>query len=195
MRNNLENINSMKKIIYIALTIIWMIIIFLFSAAPAAESTEMSRSAGHVVGQMIVPGYEDWDQERQDAFAEKIDYPVRKCAHASEYAVLGILLFLTIREYVLGAQLAGGTLRGGDGMDRANETRGIRGRRRSAKYALAASILYAASDEFHQLFVPGRSGRVTDVMIDTAGALIGILLIYMVMKKRDSRKEKQKPFK
>lgn len=37
-------------------------------------------------------------------------------------------------------------------------------------------ILYAASDEFHQLFVPGRAGLVTDVCIDSAGALLGILL-------------------
>lgn len=40
----------------------------------------------------------------------------------------------------------------------------------------AFCILYAASDEFHQLFVPGRAGLITDVCIDSAGALLGILL-------------------
>ncbi len=45
---------------------------------------------------------------------------------------------------------------------------------RQAGIALTICVLYAISDEVHQLFVPGRSGEVRDVMIDTVGALIGI---------------------
>lgn len=36
--------------------------------------------------------------------------------------------------------------------------------------------LYAASDEFHQLFVPGRSGQISDVLLDSAGVCFGVLL-------------------
>ena len=36
---------------------------------------------------------------------------------------------------------------------------------------------YAATDEFHQLFVPGRSGQVSDVILDSAGAAIGVLIM------------------
>ena len=43
-------------------------------------------------------------------------------------------------------------------------------------------ILYAASDEFHQLFVPGRAGLITDVCIDSAGALLGILLFLAALR-------------
>lgn len=42
--------------------------------------------------------------------------------------------------------------------------------------AWGISTAYAATDEFHQIFVPGRAGMVTDVMIDSSGALAGILL-------------------
>jgi VanZ family protein len=42
--------------------------------------------------------------------------------------------------------------------------------------ALVLTILYAASDEYHQTFVPGRAGRIQDVAIDTAGALGGLFL-------------------
>jgi VanZ family protein len=42
--------------------------------------------------------------------------------------------------------------------------------------------LYAASDEFHQLFVPGRSGEVKDVLIDSAGAVTGALLFYLALR-------------
>ncbi len=48
--------------------------------------------------------------------------------------------------------------------------------------AILAAALYAASDETHQLFVAGRSGRVTDVMIDSAGAILGVLIFAGVEK-------------
>ena len=40
-------------------------------------------------------------------------------------------------------------------------------------YAVAVCFAYAASDELHQLFVPGRNGMATDVLIDTVGASVG----------------------
>lgn len=153
----------MKRIIYTGLTLAWMCIIFWFSAAPAKESSEMSMSAGTLILQKLVPGYEEWEEDRQQEFAEKIEYPIRKCAHASEYAVLGILLMLTWNSYIPDAK-------------------------RGRLIMFAVGVLYATSDEFHQLFVPGRSGRLTDVLIDSAGLLAGIFLIYILLKCQDSRK-------
>jgi VanZ family protein len=46
--------------------------------------------------------------------------------------------------------------------------------------ALLCVILYASSDEFHQLFVPTREGRVTDVMIDTVGGTLGLLALWVL---------------
>lgn len=43
-------------------------------------------------------------------------------------------------------------------------------------------VLYAVSDEIHQLFVMGRSGQITDVLLDSAGVLIGTLLALLVVK-------------
>ncbi len=40
--------------------------------------------------------------------------------------------------------------------------------------AFALALIYAASDEYHQSFVPGRGARITDVGIDSIGALIGL---------------------
>ena len=42
------------------------------------------------------------------------------------------------------------------------------------------SVIYALSDEFHQTFVPGRDGNIVDVLIDSSGALVGILLSSIV---------------
>ena len=41
-------------------------------------------------------------------------------------------------------------------------------------------FLYASSDEFHQLFVPGRSGQVTDIFIDMIGVVLGLLLVFLI---------------
>jgi VanZ family protein len=43
--------------------------------------------------------------------------------------------------------------------------------------ALVAGVAYAVSDEIHQTFVPGRQGSVLDVLIDSAGVVIGILVL------------------
>lgn len=54
----------------------------------------------------------------------------------------------------------------------------------------AVGSLYAASDEFHQLFVPGRSGRLTDVLIDSAGLLAGILVVCLIKQLRKCYRRK-----
>ena len=50
-------------------------------------------------------------------------------------------------------------------------------------FSLSATFLYACSDEFHQLFIVGRSGQLADVMIDTTGGIIAIILFYFIKKK------------
>lgn len=74
----------------------------------------------------------------------------RKSAHFFAYLVLGLLLVKAL-------------LRNGVAF------------RRAMLWAFALSVLYAASDEFHQLFIPGRSGEVRDVLIDSTGAATGLL--------------------
>ena len=47
--------------------------------------------------------------------------------------------------------------------------------------SLIVGVLYASSDEIHQYFVPGRSARVFDVMIDSAGVCLGICIVIFVL--------------
>jgi VanZ family protein len=54
-------------------------------------------------------------------------------------------------------------------------TRGAPGARRRVMFAALLAVLYAASDEFHQQFTPGRSASVGDVGIDGVGALVGAM--------------------
>ncbi|MFP5109854.1 VanZ family protein [Neobacillus sp. C211] len=48
-------------------------------------------------------------------------------------------------------------------------------------------VLFAVSDEFHQLFVAGRGAQVKDVFIDSAGAIVGIV-IYGIVNRFLSKK-------
>ena len=93
---------------------------------------------------------------------ETLHYLVRKCAHLSEYAVLALLLWRAIRQ-----------------PQRAD----IRPWRwPEAGLAVAMVFLYSASDELHQVFVPSRTGLVSDVCIDTLGAAAGLLLLWLLGK-------------
>ena len=143
---------SVKKRIFLVLAIVWMVVIFALSARTAEQSTGDSRRTGHMIGQIFVPGFDEWSTKEQEAFAEKVDHPVRKTAHATEYAILGLL--------IAGAYIERGT-----------------SIRKGILIPWGAATLYAATDEIHQLFVPGRSGQVSDVMLDSAGVLAGVLVL------------------
>lgn len=152
--------NRMKRnkagIIWLFLMLIWLTLIFSFSAKKADESTVMSHSAGKLIGSIVIPKYRSWPEDKQEHFAEKIDFPVRKCAHASEYAVLGVLMLGTAYSF--------------------SENQG----KKSRLLCWCAGTVYAATDEIHQLFVPGRSCQFRDVCIDSAGILTGIVLFSLI---------------
>lgn len=54
----------------------------------------------------------------------------------------------------------------------------------NAPVAVAAASLYGASDELHQAFVPGRQAAFRDWAVDTAGALLGVALLFLWRRRR-----------
>lgn len=159
----------MLKKIFITLTIIWAIVIFMFSSRNGNESTSDSSRLGMEICRIFVDGFENMASKEQSDLAKRIDYPVRKAAHATEYAILGIFIFGSIYNGYNGKKSCGNT----DG-----RKAGI------IKYAFpawTAGTFYAVTDEIHQLFVPGRSGKALDVCIDSAGVFAGILFFLIVL--------------
>lgn len=148
-----------KKHCYAILCIIWMLVIFWFSAQVADDSQEMSDFFVHLLDAVF-----SLDIMRNEIIRDMTSFLVRKAAHMSEYAVLAILFGLTIREYKKEPWLLP---------------------------ALAATAAYAATDEFHQLFVPGRSGQLKDVLIDTAGGALGLGLLALILYLKRTRKMKE----
>lgn len=153
---------NLRQVIFTILTVLWMIVIFSFSAKPGNESEEQSIKAGMIVCHMFVPDFDDLSEQQQIDMAQAIDHPVRKTAHATEYAMLAGMVLGAVTVSII--------------------------RWKNVLAAISVSVLYAATDEFHQLFVPARSGQVKDVLIDGSGAVIGTLIIwgiyYLVHKKK-----------
>lgn len=152
-----------RKRIFLVLTIIWLIMIFGFSSRDGDLSGEDSGRVGRLVGEWFVPGFDKWSEAKQNAFIDKVDFPIRKTAHATEYAILGAL--------ILGATYEAG-----------------RNKRYTLGIPWAFGTIYAATDEFHQLFVPGRSGQVRDVLIDSCGVFIGVLIAIWIVSRREKRR-------
>ena len=79
---------------------------------------------------------------------------IRKLAHFIEYFILGILVINFITRYD-----------------------------KKIIIAILLCIIYATSDEIHQIFVTGRSCQITDIMIDSLGSIMGIYLYKLITKK------------
>lgn len=154
--------------------VLWMGFIFFMSANDGDHSQGMSDGVTSLVLSAVWPGYSGMSPDEQMAVVESLSFPVRKAGHFSEYAVLGLLVFLTLRQ-----------------IQALRASQALRGARRIAPAAAGAvfvAFLYACFDEFHQLFVAGRSGQPFDVGVDTAGALVAVAIAVAVVRRRERRR-------
>lgn len=146
----------MKKTISFIVLILWMIVIFSFSSADANKSTSTSDK---VITTMIeikdkITNNETSNNEKE-IIVKNSSFYIRKIAHITEYLILGFLMFNLLKQYSV----------------------------TNIYYAIGLSILYSCTDEFHQLFISGRSGNIRDVLIDSIGILIGTYLYKLLFIK------------
>jgi VanZ family protein len=134
--------------VMIILTLAWTAFIWYNSIMNGEESTEMSDGFSDRVEEIL---------ENVGVDVEMDSHTTRKSAHFFEFAVHGLLMFITLKTaktvHVMG-------------------------------WAAAGSFLTAVVDECIQLFSDGRSGNIVDICIDCSGALCGILLMWLIFRKR-----------
>ena len=192
----------MRKLVVCCLALAaWAAFIFCMSANDGDASTGLSD--GVIV--WLWPGYQGLSPADQLAFVESLSFPVRKLAHFSEYAVLGLLAFATFHQVgnvrrerqanaircaetaVYGSASSSGATAPASHASRSRVTqpapRAPRALLRQAAFAVVLSFLYACLDEFHQLFVAGRCGQPFDVGVDTSGALVAVVVALLVIKR------------
>ena len=150
---------ALKIMILIGLAAIWMVIIFKLSGMNSKNSNGKSIDIISIFIEDTLDITNEYgitnsnpSQEKLDRASSLINAPMRKVMHASVYFILAFFvmtLFSIIfdHKYYLASILL----------------------------TLMVCVIFAASDEFHQTFVNGRSGQILDVIIDSLGACVGVL--------------------
>ena len=133
-----------------------MVVIFLFSCMQGDDSSETS---GVFLNALVKIGEAISHKDFSSSTMASLHLIIRKLAHVTEYTMLG----------------------GCAGFFAKTITQNLKAR---SFIALIICVLYASTDELHQYFVPGRVGTWSDVLIDSLGICLGIMIYRMLSKKR-----------
>lgn len=144
---------KISRILAFVPPLLWAWVIWSFSDTPAADSTEESVSVTEMLLNLI-SWFVTIDPSKKAVIIMSMEPHIRKIAHMTEFGILFLLLMIPIRLFL---------------------------EKLFARISLAVLIafLYACSDEIHQLFVEGRAGRASDVLIDMLGVLAAVM-IYLI---------------
>lgn len=179
IENFIDNIPKKKKSRFLPFIfiILWMIAIFALSNMSGLESNVKSKSSLDEIVDYVLAftnkiGLTDKHPTpaSKKAFIDKINPIMRKCAHATVFFILSILVMIFLTRFKI---------------------------KLSVSYIITVlvSFMYALFDEYHQTFVVGRTGQFSDSLIDTSGAIIGALLVLIIIslhRHLKIRKEKKK---
>ena len=158
----------MKLNIKRIIIIIMLLITWIIIFKFSSQSGEESSNVSRGIIQKIIDFIPNIGENQE--LAERV---IRKIAHFSIYTLVGLLLKNLFNTYDIKEKY-------------------------KIIYSLIIGIIYAISDEIHQKFVPGRSAQITDVMLDSMGVALGILLVMLVIeiiKKTKKHKKSQKNLK
>ena len=141
---------KMSKIISILLVILWMGAIFSFSNQNGDNSQHLSDSFTiKLVDTKSKITNRKYTEKQKQKIADKYSFIIRKLAHFTEYLILGLLVYNMLYKFNL---------------------------KNIVLICIIICTLYAISDEIHQLFISERAFRVLDIIIDSTGSIIGILI-------------------
>lgn len=169
MQNHSRRIRHfLRRTIPLLLTVAWIVFIFANSMQTGEESGSQSKLA--LAWLVDIFSYLGIPISLSELF-------LRKLAHFSEYAILGLLLSFNLWSFNLLSPLKNALV--------------LLGR---CLWAIPAATLFALIDEFViQRLTPGRGPSIFDVLIDTAGAAVAVLLFFFVfwLFQRSQRAEKE----
>ena len=148
---------KIMSVCFTIMTVAIMAAIFLFSSQNSNDSSDLSK--GFIDNMMsCLPFLNHIAEEQKGEIIKNIHNFVRKTAHFSIYAALGFSAAGAFGSYLSGTK-----------------------KRYVYIFAVILCCAYAVTDECHQMFIPGRSGEVRDVCIDTCGGAVGAA-VYMLIR-------------
>lgn len=165
MLRYVKNVKRLRQVLW-GIVVLLLVLIFVFSAQTGEVSGNMSGKITRFVVQLLHADFDALPGAERQSLIERWDQIIRKGAHFTEYAVLAFAVCLLLHTYPL---------------------------KKRALLSWLGATVYAATDEAHQLAVAARAGSVWDVLLDSAGALFGmaiaVILIRRWRKKREIRTE------
>ena len=160
----------LKQVLSFLPALLIMVAIFRFSSQNADDSsTESIRITQELLCVIRDRLRLSWTPSQLSLYIERSEFFIRKLAHFSEYAALGLSLILPLCAFYSGSFK----------------------KKTLFLTSWIICIAYAASDELHQFFSPGRSPQIRDVVIDSFGALAGILLGLLLIRIRRSLRNRK----
>lgn len=144
--------NKFKKAVNIFLVILVMTLIFILSNENGNTSTNTSSA---FIQKLLLLFNPEWQINEFNDIVEMLQPFVRKTAHFSLYALLGFVIYNVKYKEV---------------------------EKENVKFSFFTGVVYAVLDELHQILVPGRAGRLYDILIDSLGVITGIL-IYILFER------------
>ena len=160
-------INNLKKFLSCFFLLSWILLIFSFSHTPGPATDEQSKTiVNQIIGNTNKTTNTTVEQiennvpidSKDTVDIEYLNYIVRKIAHMSEYFILALLVLNVIYQF--------------------------KGKVEFKHYIIVICFccFYAITDEVHQLYIPGRTGQVKDVLIDTLGASMTCIFVMLIKK-------------
>ena len=134
------------------MVVLSMLIIYNFSSQNAETSSETSGGVIKDILEVVMP-----EEEITDEVVKNFQPPIRKIAHFSVFMLLGFCLINAFQKSFNFSLILINV------------------------FSLIAVVLYACLDEFHQNFVENRGPSFKDVLIDSSGGLVGILLFTLMI--------------
>jgi VanZ family protein len=160
--------NRTRFLLFLVLSVLWMIVIYSKSAQPYQQQDIKPFLAEQISMdslQALLPHIEfsyDGELVTYSKPYSMLEFFIRKGGHLAEYFILAALFWGTLTATHL--------------------------RTRSAfLLAFTLAVLYAATDEYHQTFVPNRTGHLIDVGTDACGAMLALLLLLILKIRRDKK--------
>lgn len=152
------------RIVSTVLVLALMTGIFLFSSQ-GRDSEATSEVFAFIIIDTIHPEYSDLSSEDQSIIWVAAQHIARKAAHIFEYMLLGFLILICLESWFIW-------------------------NKKHKWLAFAIGSLYAVSDEIHQYFIPGRSCEIMDMLIDSLGVFLGVLLAIKLIKSIEKAKDR-----
>lgn len=145
----------MKKLALIVISILCVLFIFSNSSKSGEESNIKSKSIVNKIVDKIEEKVENNSIKKININKNKLNLLLRKAAHALEFLMLAILVALVLENF------------------------GIKGKN-AIIYILFIVLLVGVLDEFYQLYIPGRTSSVRDVLIDFSGGILGTTIFFIL---------------